>query len=458
MSDTKNASHRTYPAYKTSDVEWLGKGPEHWETATIRRYCRVFSGATPDRAIPNYWNGGTIPWIASGDVNLRRIVKAQQFITEAGYNASSTRYIRPGSVVLALAGQGRTKGMVATIECRTTCNQSLAAIEPSVELSNYNFLAYYLESRYEDIRALVGNGLRDGLNLEHIRGIQTPIPPLEEQAAIVRFLDHADEQIQRYIAGKERLITLLEEQRQALIHQAVTRGLDPRVKLKDSGVEWLGEVPAHWSLRTLGQLAESFRTGPFGSMLHQSDYIEGGTPVINPVHMRGGHIAEDPSCSVSEAVADRLSGYRLAPHDLIFSRRGELGRCALVRDRENAWLCGTGSIRVRIAFDEIEAEFLIRALQVQWVGEYLSVVSVGATMNNLNTGILKGVPVIVPPIQEQRQIFESIGQQAHAIDTAIARAQQQINLLQEYRTRLIADVVTGQLDVREAATQLQESS
>ena len=301
------------------------------------------------------------------------------------------------------------------------------------------------------------DGVRIGqwdLSPEQMREIPFLVPPLQEQAAIARFLDHADEQIQHYIASKERLIALLEEERQAVIHQAVTRGLDPNVKLKPSGVEWLGDVPEHWSIRTLGQIADSFRTGPFGSMLHQSDYIEGGIPVINPIHIRGGVIAEDPSCSVSDPVAVRLSDYRLAKHDLVFSRRGELGRCSLVRDRETNWLCGTGSIRVRITYDGIDPEFVIQALQVQWVGEYLSHVSVGATMNNLNTGILKSIPILMPPLQEQGNILGHSTRQTSAIDAAIARARQQIELVEEYRTRLIADVVTGQLDVREAAEEL----
>ena len=296
------------------------------------------------------------------------------------------------------------------------------------------------------------------LSKSRMQEIPFGVPPLAEQAAIVRYLDHADRRIRRYVTAKRKLIALLEEEKQAVVNQAVTRGLDPSVRLKPSGVEWVGDVPEHWSIRTLGQIADSFRTGPFGSMLHQSDYIEGGTPVINPIHMRGGAIVEDPSCSVSKAVADRLSSYRLGLHDLVFSRRGELGRCALVRGRETTWLCGTGSIRVHIEYEGITPEFLIQALQVRWVGEYLSLVSVGATMNNLNTGILKGVPILVPPVQEQRGILERIGRQSRALDAAIGRARHQVELIQEYRTTLIADVVTGKLDVREAAARLPDEA
>ena len=290
----------------------------------------------------------------------------------------------------------------------------------------------------------------DNVNAEKYASIAIPLPPLNEQDAIVRYLDDADQRIRAYVNAKERLIALLKEQRQAVIHQAVTRGLDPNVKLKPSGVEWLGDVPEHWAKLTLGQIAVSFRTGPFGSALHQSDYVEGGTPVINPVHMKGGAIIEDLNTTVPEEVANRLSSYRLERYDILFSRRGELGRCALVRNRETNWLCGTGSIRVRFNQENVKPEFLIQALQARWVGEYLSLASVGTTMANLNTSILKGIPILVPPMQEQGKLLEFIGQRSHGIDEAICHASNQIELMEEYRTRLIADAVTGKIDVREA--------
>ena len=234
--------------------------------------------------------------------------------------------------------------------------------------------------------------------------------------------------------------------------------LKPYPAMKDSGVPWLGEVPEHWEVRTLGQIATSFRTGPFGSILHQSDYLEGGTPLVNPTHMNRGRIVENMRCSVPPNVVDRLSSYPLAKHDLVFSRRGELGRCALVRDREVGWLCGTGCIRVRVAYAGIEPEYLIEALQVRWVGEYLTLFSVGATMDSLNTGILKSIPVVLPPASEQRQLLGHILQGCRHIDLAMSSAQRGISLLREYRTRLIADVVTGKLDVREAASRLPDEA
>ena len=449
MSDTKSATHSTYLSYETSSREWLREVPEHWETTTIRRYCRVFSGATPDRANPNYWNGGTIPWIASGDVNLRRIVKAQQFISEAGYKASSTRYINPGSLVLALAGQGRTKGMVATVECRTTCNQSLAAIEPSHQLSNYNFLAYFLESRYADIRALVGNGLRDGLNLEHIRGIQTPLPPLDEQAAIVRYLDKADQQIQAYISAKEKLIALLEELRQAIIHQAVTRGLDPNVRLKPSSVEWLGDVPEHWEVRDIKSIAEIKR----GKFTHRPrndpSLYDGPYPFIQTGDIAtAGRVIKEYKQTLNQK---GLAVSTMFPSGtLVMTIAANIGDVAIL----NFDSCFPDSIVGIIPVSTTDRNYLYHLLGAMR-DELLREAPVN-TQGNLNVSRIGSMKVPIPDFEEQTVIAEYLDQATRITDDKISYAERLIELIEEYRTRLIADVVTGKLDVRKAAEALPQ--
>ena len=445
-----------YPAYKRSAVPWLGDLPEHWEVRRIRSIATIVNGATLSTGVPGYWDGDIL-WITPDDLGQlegRYIADGTRRITQEGYEACGTTLVPSQSIAISTRAP---IGHIGVVE-RTACvNQGCRLLVPNGSV-NSDYLYYELTATRSELESLGQGSTFAELSRGKLGGFLVAIPPLQEQHAIVRYLDHADRRIRLYVDAKRKLIALLEEEKQAVINHAVTRGLDPNVPLKPSGVDWLGDVPEHWAIRTLGQIADSFRTGPFGSMLHQSDYIESGTPVINPIHMRDGAIVEDPSCSVSKAVADRLSSYRLGPHDLVFSRRGELGRCALIRGRETTWLCGTGSIRVRIEYDGIEPEFLIQALQVRWVGEYLSLVSVGATMNNLNTGILKGVPILLPPIEEQRDILERIGRQSRDVDAAIARARRQIDLMEEYRTRLIADVVTGKLDVREEAARLPDEA
>ena len=446
----------TYPGYKSSGVEWLGDVPEHWGLVRVKHAVKINPEVLSEDTDPEYlFDYMDINSVSTGYMSTPPV---RQVFGNAPSRAR--RVMRTGDTAISTV---RTYLKAAYHLQRDwpdlIASTGFAVLRPPVRIVPA-LLGHIVQSD-AFVRQVVANSVGvayPAISETKLGTLLLVLPPLPEQASIVRYLDHVGRRILRYVSAKRKLIALLEEEKQAVVNRAVTRGLDPNIRLKPSGVEWLGDVPEHWAVRTLGQAADSFRTGPFGSMLHQSDYVEDGTPVINPVHMRDGTIVEDPRCTVSEVVADRLSSYRLGLHDIVFSRRGDLGRCALVHSRETGWLCGTGSIRVRIDYRDIEPEFLIRALQVRRVGEYLSLVSVGATMANLNTGILKSIPLLVPPIQEQRDLLECIGRRSRTIGAEIVRARRQIELLQEYRTKLIADVVTGKLDVCEAAAQLPDET
>ena len=458
------ADLQPYPAMKDSGVEWLGKVPAHWRTAHVRRYCRVFAGATPSRSVAQYWDGGSIPWLSSGDVNLRRIMTVRQFITEAGLQNSSANWIRPGSLVLALAGQGKTKGMVATVEVFTTCNQSLAAIEPDKRESRYEYLAYYLESRYRDIRALVGDGLRDGLNLEHVRAIPTPLPSLAEQAAIVRFLGHADRRIRRYIRAKQKLITLLEEQKQAVIHQAVIGQIDVRTgepypSYKASREEWLEVVPAHWEIRRLKSLVRRIDQGvsPQAENYHTDGDAWG---VLKVGCVNGGVFREtehkrlapdfvfDPVLVVTtgDVLVSRANG---SPHLV-----GSVGRVSSLRHQ----LILSDKTFRPIFNQEIEPDFMVLAMNSRYYRQQVEQAISGAEglANNLPLSSLRSFHFAVPTFEEQHDIVRYLKESTHRLSAVAARTKREVALLDEYRTRLIADVVTGKLDVRGVAAELPE--
>ncbi|MDO8473209.1 MAG: restriction endonuclease subunit S [Dehalococcoidia bacterium] len=439
-----------YHAYKDSGVPWLGQLPEHWDCAPVRRYCRVFAGATPSRAVPEYWANGTIPWLSSGDVNLRRITGANQFISQSGFAASSTKWIRPGSLVMALAGQGRTKGMVATVELDTTCNQSLAVVDPSPGKSDYRFLAYYLESRYHDIRGLVGDGLRDGLNLEHVRSIPTPLPTVSEQSAIVRFLDHADRGIRHFISAKRKLIGLLNEQKQAIIHRAVTRGLDSSVRLKLSGVDWLGDLPEHWEVRRLKFLLS-------GPLQYGANESSGSFDYSHPRYVRitdidsDGTLKPDTFCTLSIETAEQ---FLLEVGDILFARSGAtVGKTFCY---ENSWgKCAYAGYLIRAKVDPTKAvhrfvyDFTKSNLYSQWIAS----ISIKATIQNVSAEKYASLMIPLPPLSEQFRIVSYIQNKSCEIDSAISHAKREIELMREYRTRLIADVVTGKVDVRDTTVE-----
>ena len=261
------------------------------------------------------------------------------------------------------------------------------------------------------------------------------LPTLPEQAAIVRYLDHADEQIQRYIAGKERLIALLEEERRALVHQAVTRGLDPSVRLKPSGVEWLRHIPEDWELsrvknefQSLNHLRVPLSTTERGAMNAQVYSYYGASGIIDKVE---SYLFDDDLLLLAEDGANLV----LRNLPLAIIARGKFW----VNNHAHVLKPKKGNL-----------EFLAAVMEGI---NYLPWIS-GAAQPKLTLERLLSIPIAVPTPAGQNDIIDKVRATTHPKTSAIEQARRQINLLNEYRTRLIADVVTEQLDVREAAAQL----
>ena len=273
------------------------------------------------------------------------------------------------------------------------------------------------------------------------------LPTLPEQCTIVRYLDEADSRIQSYISAKERLIELLTEQKQALINQAVTRGLDPNVPLKPSGVEWLGDVPAHWEVRRLKSVGDAV----IGLTYSPQDVVnkEDGVLVLRASNVSEGKLAYGDNVYVSCSVPDRL--VTQVGDILICSRSGSralIGKNARI-DAESSGLTFGAFMTI---FRSTCNEYLHYIFNSK-LFEYQSGAFLTSTINQLTLGILYAFKIPLPPSGEQREIIRYLDKATLAIDTELDRSHRQIELMQEYRTRLIADVVTGKLDVRGAVAE-----
>ena len=292
-------------------------------------------------------------------------------------------------------------------------------------------------------------GIRQGKNIDPETFLTSvlPIPAMSEQKRIAEFLDRKCGEIDEAIAKKQRLIQLLEEQKTILINQAVTKGLNPDAPMKDSGIEWLGEIPEHWDMSKLGFLSHLLQTGPFGSQLHQEEYIDSGIPIINPSQLINGKIVANNKLTVSEIIANRLQRHKLQQGDIVFGRRGEMGRCGLVEIEQIGWICGTGSILFRPRKEVIDPEFALTFLMSFTIKNYLEFVSVGATMDNLNTAILSKLFVPIPPINEQKQIITFIEKINYDFQKISNNIQTSIEQLAELKQILIAEAVTGKIKI-----------
>lgn len=429
-----------YPAYKDSSLNWLSKIPVHWdELPNIAIFQeRIERGFEANELLS--------VTMAEGIIRQNELETKKDISNE---NKSNYKRVRTGDIAYnkmrmwqGAVGYSRYEGIVspAYVVLRPKCN-----INP--KYFHYLFrIPWYTNESYRN-----SYGIHDDqLSLRYVdfKRMYSPFPPIEEQEAIVAFLEEQTAVINQFLANKRQLIALLEEQKQVVINTAVTQGLDPNAPRKPSGIDWLGEIPAHWEGIKLKNLSKFIQTGPFGSQLHAHDYVDNQTPIINPIHLQNGRIIPDWSITVDDETLKRLERHQLEVGDVILARRGELGRCAVVDSESAGWLCGTGSMNLRPKSDRIFSPYLAQIIQSEKVKNWLTTESVGSTMDNLNGSILGNLKVPVPPVQEQKQIIHSCREREAVINAAIKRIQREIELIEEYRTTLIAHAVTGKIDVR----------
>ncbi len=332
------------------------------------------------------------------------------------------------------------------------CGYHLAILRPREEILG-SYLAWTLRSNVvaHQFHIEAKGVTRFGLTHEAIQSVCIPLPTLAEQAAIVRFLDLADEQIQRYIAAKERLITLLEEQRRALIHQAVTRGLDPNVRLKPSGVEWLGDIPENWKV---GPLKRAFVSMDYG--ISESASHSGAIPLLTMGNLRDGQVIVP-----HEGGVDSVDPYLLLREgDLLFNRtnsRELVGKVGLFTGHDFPTTFASYLVRMRPNPNH-EPEYLNMVLNdTSFISSARRESVPSLHQSNLNPTRYGRLHIALPPKEEQSVILHVLQEETVTLRNSVAQTRRQIDLMNEYRTRLIADVITGKLDVRETVTNLSDA-
>ena len=318
-------------------------------------------------------------------------------------------------------------------------------------------LFWVLKALKGELESLATGTTFTEISTTRLGSVALSLPPLDEQAAIVRYLDHVDRRISRYIRAKQRLIELLEEEKQAIIHRAVTRGLDPDVRLKPSGVEWLGDVPEHWEVAKIKQLARAgYRSFVDGDWIESPYITTDGIRLIQTGNIGMGEYREKGFRFISEETFNNFNCTEFQPGDVLICRLGEpVARACLAPQLERRMITSVDVCILKLRHD-IEAQFVVYAMSsreyLDWVGSLVR----GSTRDRVSRSMLGSFSIPLPSLPEQTAIARYLDHASANIDTTIDRAQREIELLREYRTRLIADVVTGKLDVREAAADLPE--
>jgi type I restriction enzyme, S subunit len=445
------AALQPYPEYKDLELPWLGDLPAHWKVVRAKYLFRE----TDERSKRGKEELLSVSHLTG--VTPRSQKNVTMFLAKSNVGH---KICRPSDVVIntmwawmGALGVAKDTGIVSPAYgvYRPLPNSGVQA-----DYSNYLLRSAAYSAEYQR-RSTGVNSSRLRLYPEQFLGIPVPVPSPDEQLAIVRFLDWANGRLERAIRAKRKVIALLNEQKQAIIHRAVTRGLDPSVPLKPSGIAWLSHLPQHWEVRRLKSLVKEAVAGPYGSSLTKSMYTDIGYRVYGQQQV----IPDDFTVGdyyISKDQFREMQRYQVFAGDVLVSVMGTVGKVAVVPESAEPGIINPRLVRYRPDTAVARPRWLQLAMQDLVAQSQLSEASKGTTMEGLNMRILGQLLLTVPPLGEQDAILEHVSRSRQPFTYAINRLEREIELLREYRTRLVADVVTGKLDVREAAAHLPEET
>ncbi|MBL8423003.1 MAG: restriction endonuclease subunit S [Candidatus Accumulibacter phosphatis] len=438
------ADLKPYAEYTESGLPWLGDIPQHWAS---ERAKWLFTKM--DRPVRE--DDEVVTCFRDGMVTLRKNRRLRGFTEATVY--SGYQGICKGDLVIH--GMDAFAGAIGVSDSdgKGTPVYNVCQPRPGVNASYYAHLVRQM-SQSQWILALA-KGIRErstDFRFEMFGNQRVPLPPPDEQAAIVRFLDWANGRLERAIRAKRKVIALLNEQKQAIIHRAVTRGLNPSVSLKPSGIPWLGDIPQHWEVRPLKQLLVRMDYGTSENVRG-----EGLVRVLTMGHIRDGKVTV-PQKGGLDAVPP---GLLLEKNDLLFNRTnspelvGKVGLFAGDSSDEVTFASYLVRLRVRSGHNAIWLNYLLNSTVFWSFARSQALVSLHQA--NLNSKRYGQIVLPIPSRRaEQDDIVEYIRSRAGEVERASFRLEREIELLREYRTRLVADVVAGKLDVREAAARLPD--
>ena len=441
------ADLKPYSEHKEAGLPWLDSIPKHWEMipnrALMQEQRKVVGKNAADYTLLSLTLGGIIP----------RNMETPKGKFPAQFN--TYKVVRPEDLVFCLFDIDETPRGVGHSKLNGMITGAYDVFTPKARANARYLYLYYLFLDEGKLLKPLYAGLRKTIRPGDFASLKTPCPKPDEQDAIVRFLDHANGRIERAIRAKKKLIALLHEQKQAIIHRAVTRGLDPDIPLKASGIPSLGDIPKHWKAIAFARLSRVIRGAsprPAGDKrFFYGDFMPWLTV---------GEVTKDQAIYLEKTdfYLTRLG----VEHSVIFPKG------TLVLTNSGATLGVPKILAMDVCANDgvVALTHLAPILNPVFAYYYLSTLTVrlrdelrqGGTQPNLNVGIIRNIVCPIPSESEQTAILEFLEAELKTVRVAIDRAEREIELLREYRTRLVADVVTGKLDVRATARNLPDAA
>jgi type I restriction enzyme S subunit len=435
--------YQAYPEYKGSGLQWLGKMPSHW---FLRKSKYVFSRVQREVRPED----GVVTAFRDGQVTLRSNRRMDGFtesIKEIGYQG-----VRKGDLLVhAMDGFAGAIGVSDSDgKCSPVCSVCVPTDSEKIHISYFGYLVRQLA--VTDFISSLAKGIRERsteFRYSEFSVLDLALPPQNEQVKIATFLDYETAKIDALIEKQQRLIELLKEKRQAVISHAVTKGLNPNAPMKDSGVEWLGEVPAHWSIKKLGYLANKIGSGKTpkgGSEIYQDD----GVLFLRSQNIYDSGLRLDPvDCVyISNSIHEEMAGTKVQAGDVLLNiTGGSIGRSCLVPADFS-----TANVNQHVCilrFPSGANEFLAFLIKSQTIQAQIDACQTGGNREGLNFEQISKMAICLPPNDEQIQIVEHLNTSTRKFDHLELTALQTVALLQERRTALISAAVTGKIDVRD---------
>lgn len=444
---------KQYDSYKDSGVEWIGKIPSHWEVCRLKNYCSL-SGRIG-------WNG-----LRSEEFQQESyayLVTGQDFIKadidwESCYQIDKDRYdedpfiqLKNGDLLITKDGTIGKIAKVSGLDKPACLNSGIFVMKQKKDVFAQNYLYWMLvSSLLKDYNSYTSSGTTILHLYQNVfEKMPMVVPSFNEQEAIANYLDKKCDEIDKAIATQEKRVELLKELRQNIITQAVTRGINPDAPLKDSGVEWIKEIPSHWKSVPIKYSVES----PYNSFI-DGDWIESNVIVSDGIrYLTTGNVGalkykEQGSGFISESTFKELNCSEVFPGDILISRLNEpIGRACIVPDLGYRIVVAVDNVIYRPDTNLYDKQFLVYQMNCKPYADTANFIARGSTMSRVSRTTLGNFKLVIPPLDEQKKIVVYLNKKCDEIERSIEKAEHQIELLQELKQSIITEVVTGKRKV-----------
>lgn len=432
---------------KRTGIEWIPEVGDQWRTYKVSHSFRtVGSGTTPDTENPAYYDGD-VPWVTTTELRETIIRDTTKKVTrQALHEHSALKLFPPDSLLIAM--YGATIGRLGVLGMHACMNQACCALSGGTFLDS-RFVYYWLLGFRDHVIQLASGGGQPNISQEKIRSLRIPAPSREAQRGVANFLDRRTAAIDALIAKKERLIELLQEKRQALITQVVTKGLDPTVRMKPSGVRQFGDIPRSWELKRLMHLTPDDRQIMYGIVLPGPN-VETGIPIVKSGDCQPHRLKLERLHRTTPEIEAPYARARLSSGDVVYAIRGSVGLAAIVPDELQGANLTQDAARIAPR-PGVNSRWLWYLVQAHGVWSQLEAGVVGATVKGINIRDLKRPFVPVPPVEEQTAIADYLDCLVGKLGTVVSATERSVERLREYRQAIITAAVTGKIDVSKEA-------